>query len=50
MHSPDRLSIDYLCIAPIDYLWLFLRIDTLRYIATGVVVPVLCGTTGTTGA
>eukprot|EP01048_Picozoa_sp_COSAG05_P007307 COSAG05_NODE_512_length_9090_cov_33.937827_3_plen_97_part_00 len=33
MHSPDRLGIDYLhvCIDPIDYLWLLLRIDTLRY-------------------
>ena len=32
MHSPDRLGIDYLCIAPIDYLWLFLIIDrVLKY-------------------
>ena len=31
MHSPDRLGIDYLCIAPIDYLWLVLRIDSIRY-------------------
>ena len=31
MHSPDRLAIDYLCIAPIDYLWLSLKIDRIRY-------------------
>ena len=30
-HSPDRLCIDYLlvCIAPIDYLWLGLKIDSI---------------------
>ena len=31
MHSPDRLGIDYICIAPIDYLWLDLKIDSIRY-------------------
>ena len=30
IHSHDRLGIDYLCIAPIDYLWLILKTDSLR--------------------
>ena len=40
MHSPDRLGIDYLylCIAPIDYCWLLLKIDTLRYRTVPVLV------------
>ena len=27
----DRLAIDYLCIVPIDYLWLGLIIDSIRH-------------------
>ena len=44
MHSPDRLAIDYLCIAPIDYLWLVLiiaRVPVLPYCSTYIPVPVL---------
>ena len=34
MHSPDRLGIDYLCIAPIDYLRVVLIIANIRYMPT----------------